>query len=286
MSGGDDDRRDDLMGLLRGPGRLGTLALKRCRHGAMLYVKTDMYVGRSLDLYGEFSEAEGRFLAGLLLPGNLAIDAGANIGAHTLTMARAVAPGGIVLAYEPQRILHQVLCANLALNEVDNVHARQAALGAGPAVTRVPAIDYSRQGNFGGVTMGAEQGEVVRVETIDALRLRQLALLKADVEGMEAEILQGAAETIRRLRPLLYVEADREDKLAALIELIRSLEYRLWLHTPPLFAADNYFGNAENVFPEIVSINLLCVPRERACPVAGLKEVDSAADGAFHIIRG
>ncbi len=273
MSGGGDDRRRDLMALVAGADRRGSLALKRCRHGAMLYPKADLYVGRSLDLYGEFSEAEARFLAGLLNPGDLAIDAGANIGALTAVMARAVAPGGIVLAFEPQRILFQILCANLSLNEIDNVHPRQAALGAEPGVTRVPFIDYGRQDNFGGVSMGAAQGEAVRVETIDALRLRRLALLKADVEGMEAELLQGAAETIGRLRPLLYVEADRKDRLPALFDRLRSLEYRAWLHAPPLFAADNHFGHAEDVFPGIVSINLLCVPRERPCPVAGLEEV-------------
>jgi FkbM family methyltransferase len=277
MSGDGDERRRDLMALLRGAGKTGSLSLKRCRHGPMLYPATDAYVGRSLALYGEFSEAESRFLAALLQPGNLAVDAGANIGAHTLTMARAVAPGGIVLAYEPQRILYQVLCANLMLNEVDNVHARHAALGASRAVTRVPNVDYSRENNFGGVSLGAEQGEAVVVETIDGLSLRQLALLKADVEGMETELLQGATGTIRRLRPLLYVEADRKDKLPALIALIHALEYRTWLHAPPLFSADNHFGHAENVFPGIVSINLLCVPRERDCPAGGLEEIQDAA---------
>lgn len=275
MSGGEDDRRRDLMALIGGAGRRGSLALKRCRRGAMLYPKADMYVGRSLDLYGEFSEAEARFLAGLLKPGNLAIDAGANVGALTLAMARAVAPGGIVLAYEPQRILFQILCANLSLNEIDNVHLRHAALGAELGVTRVPHIDYGREGNFGGVSLGAGQGEAVRVETIDALGLRRLALLKADVEGMETELLQGAADTIGRLRPLLYVEADRKDRLPALFDRLRSLGYRMWLHAPPLFAADNYFGHAEDVFPDIVSMNLLCVPRGHACPVAGLEEIES-----------
>jgi FkbM family methyltransferase len=277
MSGDGDDRRRDLMALIGGADRRGSLALKRCRHGAMLYPKADLYVGRSLDLYGEFSEAEAHFLSGLIKPGDLAVDAGANIGALTLVMARAVAPGGIVLAYEPQRILFQILCANLSLNEIDNVHPRQAALGAQLGVTRVPFIDYGRQNNFGGVSLGAEQGEPVRVETVDALRLRRLALLKADVEGMEAELLQGAAETIGRLRPLLYVEADRKDKLPALFDRLRSLEYRVWLHAPPLFAADNFFGNAEDVFPGIVSINLLCVPHGLACPAAGLEEVPSPA---------
>lgn len=255
-----------------------TVALKRCRHGAMLYLKRDLYIGRSLDLYGEFSEAEGRVLAGLVPEGGLAIEAGANIGAHTVVLARAAGPRGAVIAFEPQRVLYQMLCANLALNEIRNVQAINAGLSAERGHTRVPAIDYAAAGNFGGVSLGAERGELVPVEALDATPLRRLDLLKVDVEGMELEVLTGAAKTIARHKPVLYVEADRADRVTALVDKLLSFDYGLFSHLPALFDPGNYFANPENVFGDVVSANLLCVPRGRDCPIPGLREIKGAAD--------
>src|SRR5260370_1945855 len=58
--------------------------LKACRYGHMLYNIHDVYVGRSLDLYGEFSEGEVGLFRRLVKPGDLVLDVGANIGPHTL----------------------------------------------------------------------------------------------------------------------------------------------------------------------------------------------------------
>ncbi len=236
----------------------------------MLYLKRDQY--------GEFSEPEGRVLAGLVPEGGLAIEAGANIGAHTLALARAAGPRGAVIAFEPQRVLYQMLCANLALNEIRNVRAINAGVGAARGHTRVPAIDYAAAGNFGGVSLGAERGEIVPVEAIDASPLRRLDLLKVDVEGMEIDVLSGAAKTIAQHKPALYVEADRPDRAKALIDKLLSFDYRLFLHLPALFDPGNHFANPENVFGDIGSANLLCVPRGRDCPVPGLREIARGAE--------
>ena len=89
------------------------MRLKQCRHGPMLYSTKDIYICRSLDLYGEFSEGEVHFFGQVLQPGMVAIDVGANIGCFTVFMAKRVGPGGAVIALEPQRIIHQMLCANV-----------------------------------------------------------------------------------------------------------------------------------------------------------------------------
>src|SRR5439155_11606088 len=56
----------------------GMNKLKQCRHGLMVYQPNDRYIGRSLELYGEFSEAEVDLFAGLVGPGDTAVDVGAN----------------------------------------------------------------------------------------------------------------------------------------------------------------------------------------------------------------
>ncbi len=257
----------------------GSVRLKACRHGPIAYLATDIYIGRSLDLYGEYSEGEAELFAQVLKPGQTAVEAGANIGTHTVAIAKAVGSAGAVAAFEPQRVLHQLLCANVALNALSHVHAHQAALGREAGTIPVPKLDYAAENNFGGIALGqAGAGETVAVATIDAMGLAQCHFIKIDVEGMEGDVIAGAEQTIRRCRPLLYLENDRADSSAALIQQLFGLGYRLYWHLPRLFNPENYFGQAENVFGDVISINMLGVPEGGNAPVAGLHEVRSPQD--------
>jgi FkbM family methyltransferase len=259
----------------------GGLRVKACRHGTMLYNPLDAYVGRALDLYGEFSEGEVQMLLQLAPEGGVVLDVGANIGALTLPLARKVGPKGAVYAVEPQRPIHMMLCANIVMNGLGHVRALDAALGKAKGIAYVPQLDYAKPNNYGGISlMEAPRAGVpaaaAPMTTIDALELEACALMKIDVEGMETEVLQGGADTIRRRRPFLYVENDRPEKSAGLIALLRAeLGYDLYWHRPFLYNPANLAGNAANVFPNLVSINMLCVPKEmkRRLNLLGFPEV-------------
>ncbi len=256
----------------------GAVRLKRTRHGYMSYLISDRYIGRSFDRYGEFSEGEIELFRQIVQPGWLAVDGGANIGAHTLPLSALVGPTGTVIAAEPQRIIHQLLCANLALNGVTNVRAMHTALGAEPGRITIPAIDYDAEGNFGGLALGAhEKGESVAVATLDSLELPVCHFIKLDVEGMEAQVLTGAARTIERHRPVLYVENDRKDRSEALLGTLLGMNYRLYWHLPPLFSPNNFFGEAENLFGNIVSVNVLGLPKDAKQDIK-LPEIQAATD--------
>jgi hypothetical protein len=75
-------------------------------------------------------------------------------------------------------------------------------------------------------------------------------------------VLRGAEATIRRARPVLYVEDDREAAHAALVTFLEQLGYDMYWHLPPLFSPNNYKGVSENVLPSTHSLNLLCLPKE------------------------
>ena len=245
-------------------------AFKPCRHGTMVFNPKDSYVGRSLDLYGEFSNGEVLLFEQVLRPGEIVVEVGSNVGAHTVPLAKAVGPTGRVFAFEPQRVLFQTACANLALNSITNVVARNEAVGAAAGSLVVPSLDYSAAANYGGLPLGPEAGwadkqvplEEVPVVALDSLNLGRCRLLKIDVEGMEADVLLGAKETIARCRPLLYVENDRVEKSERLVALLTELGYVLHWHTPPLYLPDNFARNAENVFGNILSFNVFGVPAE------------------------
>lgn len=240
--------------------------LKQCRHGLFMYNIHDQYVGRSLDVYGEFSEFEASLFQQIIQPGMVVFDIGANIGAHTVGLAKTVGAAGQVVAFEPQRIIYQMLCGNLALNSLTNVMALMAALGSKVGSITVPTVDYTKSGDFGGVALSTEtattaKSEIVPLLTIDSFKFPRCDFIKIDVEGMELETLQGAVETLKRCKPMLYVENDYEDKSLPLIEFLFKQDYRLYWHTPSLFNPNNYAGVHEDVFQNLASINLLCVPR-------------------------
>lgn len=266
------------------------------RHGRMVVLASDVYVGRSLIEYGEWIEAEIQLLAQLVRPGDDVIDVGANVGAHTLALAARVAspdhrPSGQVFAFEPQPEIFQLLATNCVLNDAGNVRLFNEGCGARRGEVEIGEPDYAARHNFGGFSLdrlaghtGAARRRKVQVrqldESYDGARLR---LIKVDVEGMEADVLAGAAQIIARFRPALYVENDVRDRSAHLIRAIWALGYDAWWHVAPLFTPANFRGRADNVFGPACCFNMLCLPREAARPVTGLAPV---RDANAHPVNG
>ncbi|NKB61946.1 MAG: FkbM family methyltransferase [Gammaproteobacteria bacterium] len=255
--------------------------LTMTRFGRMLVNKNDVYVGRSLIQYGEYSWEEIAVIGLLDLSNANVIEAGSNIGSHTIPLSQRISGSGRLYAFEPQRLIYQTLSANLALNQCDNVHAYWAGVGAKAGKILIPELSPRQAGNFGGVSANSREGESPMIEvpcmTIDSLRLESCALIKADVEGMELDVITGGEKTIRTCRPTLYLEADRREKLPPLIRKLKSLHYQLWWHVPNLFNPDNIFHEAKDIF-NVHSINILGFPAEKEVPVSGLDPVKGEND--------
>jgi FkbM family methyltransferase len=266
-----DERR--LSGLASG------YELVESRHGPMLVNSKDRYLGQAVIAYGECCELEVGFLIQLLsLRPGLVIEIGTNIGTHTIPLARSLeAQGRRMIVFEPQPIIFQNLCANLALNGLGNVAAWPFACGDRDATVHFARPDYAADGNFGGVSMAydaTENNVAVPCRRLDDLvRGDDVAMIKVDVEGFELAALAGAVDTLARCRPILYVENDRPEKSAELIAWLLAQDYRLWWHIPALFNPDNFFGNQENLYPGVASFNMLGLPKELDVPVGGLQEI-------------
>ena len=249
--------------------------LKKCRHGTMLYFVNDIFMGNSLNLYGEYCEGEMDLLKQIIRPGDIVLDVGAHIGTHTLFFAKTVGIRGKVLAFEAQRIIFQTLCGNIALNSITNTHCYNLAVGEKPASVKAPVINFYSNGNYGGVPLGGEgEGEIVQVINLDSMTLPQCRLIKIDVECMELHVLKGAVNTIDKFKPILYVENDREEQSSALIQFIYGLGYESYWHKPPLFRENNYFNNHENVFPGFFSTNMICLHPSQNISIDDLIDVE------------
>jgi FkbM family methyltransferase len=240
------------------------VVVKRAKHGLFAFNRNDNFIGRSLDLYGEWAEAEVSVLTRFLRPGATMVDVGANVGTHTVPFARAVGEQGTVLAFEPQRWSFHLLCANVALNALSNVQCLRQALGDRAGSVAIPRLSPHESRNFGAVaTLPAGNGEDVACVTLDSLELPACDLIKIDVEGAEPQVLRGASATIARHRPVLFVENNTVEKARATLTAILDLGYHPWWHLSLYFNSANHFGNAENVFARYQpEANLLCFPTE------------------------
>ena len=252
------------------------------KHGRFLANPQDIYLGRSMIKYGEFSELEWKLLDQLVKPGAVVVEAGANMGAFTVPLAKNAGNGGLVYAFEPQLAVFQQMCANVALNDLVNVQAFNAGCGAKPGWMPIVRPDPSRELNYGGLSLDKLKGDSmvkVRIEKLDtAIDPPRLNLIKADVEGMELQVLKGAKELIAKFRPMLYLEAHAPEDAPKLIRFLRELDYDLWWHLPLMFNPDNHFGDRENLFGKISSKNMLCAPAERKMTVNGSRKVGDEHD--------
>jgi FkbM family methyltransferase len=259
--------------------------MKACRHGDMLYNVNDLYIGRSLDLYGEWAEGELDLLGLFIKPGDTVVDVGANLGTHTVFFAQKAGAQGAVFAFEPQRVVFQLLCANLALNGLTNVRAHQAAVSRRIGAMSVPDVAYDDGGNYGGVSLGGPDridarsaGERVPVTTLDELALPRCRLLKIDVEGMELDVLEGAHALIAATRPLIYVENNDAARSPALIEWLLDRQYHLFWHVSRFFNPRNFAANPDNVFANLADLNMISVGADLAPAFARLPRVTGPDD--------
>src|SRR5208283_1847957 len=128
--------------------------LVESRHGWMLANVNDIYMGAAIATYGECNELELAVLLALAQHPGVVVEVGANMGIHTVPLALALSEKGRqVVAFEPQPVVFQQLCANLALNGLMNVTAWPFACGEKRGVVTFPRPDYRKTGNFGGVSM-------------------------------------------------------------------------------------------------------------------------------------
>lgn len=249
------------------------------RYGPMIVDPTDIYIGRSLVTYGEFSPGEGALFRQLLRSGDTVVEAGAHIGSLTLCLAHCVGPFGRVFAFEPQRNLFQMLCGSLALNEVTHVEAWPVGVGAQIGEMIAPPVTGSFAGNSGGHALKTDgPGERVPITTVDNLGLGACDMIKADVQGMERDVLEGAKATIETLQPVLYLENDQQGLSAALLSVVDAMGYRAFWHLPKLYEAENFNGETEDIFPQTASINLLCLPAGHGFDTGGLRPVSGIND--------
>lgn len=249
------------------------VAVKRCRHGLFMYNRNDSFVGRSLDLYGEWCDQEIQLLRRFIGYGDVVLDVGANIGTHAIAFANLVGPTGCVHAFEPQRRTYLMLSGNVALNGLENVFCHRAAVGAETGEIDLPPLPPADMvANFGAIRIrrAADDGEKAPLITIDSLNLPNCQLIKIDVEGMEADVAAGAKQTIERCRPFIFLENNDKESSKRIDAILKQIGYRAYWSIHSYYSGANFYCNDVNIWSNTApSTNLLCVPNEIQLAVRG-----------------
>jgi FkbM family methyltransferase len=200
-------------------------------------------------------------------PGTLAIDVGANIGTVSGQLARAVRDRGRVWSIEPVprnvERLTELAERNRLPIDVIPVAAGEAD---GDLALRLP--EDGRSGWASATASWIESGRLtVPMRSVDSLVAERrppwpVSLVKIDVEGYEAEVLAGAAETLATWRPRLYVEFNdlaQVDRGASSRELLERLAAAGYV------PADRWRDTARRLDGAVVDVLLEPVAPRRRC---------------------
>ena len=256
---------------------LGAQAMYRlieCRHGLMLVNPQDHYIGRSLIEYGEYCQGEIDLFAQFVQTGDVIFEVGANIGPHSVWFADRIGSSGCLYAFEPQRLVFQMLCANMAINSLTSALCIQGGLGSKPSRVAAQELDPTEANNFGSYSLLGSSasgddlvGDSIEISTLDSYQVPSCKLIKIDVEGMEHEVIAGGKRFIAKHQPVLFVENDRPALAQSLVDLIASLDYKMFWYTTPLFNPNNFRAKKENLFIQEGglhewSLNMICIHQD------------------------
>jgi FkbM family methyltransferase len=216
----------------------------RDRDGNQLLLHPHYFIDYQVIAFGVYDAKLRCFLKRFVKPGMTCLDVGANIGCVTVLLSRLVGPSGRVFGFEPVPHLFERLRKNIGLNEFSaNTSPHQLALSRqrGQATIKVAQQDYDNQGmaslrNTDHPQLATEL--VIHTDTLDEFardnNIDHIDLLKMDVQGAEAWLIEGGASTLRRLHPHLLLEVSPYDirsfgKTATdLLQMIEVLGYECY----------------------------------------------------------
>ncbi|WP_161805594.1 FkbM family methyltransferase [Frateuria defendens] len=185
------------------------------------------HMQRRMFWMGYYNREIVALLKGILHPGMVMIDVGANIGEITLVAAKLAGSTGRVIAFEPVSDIAASLEQSVARNRLKQVTV--ARLGLSDTNGTAPLYASCGQGraddeNYGlGTLYGGSETDnplqTIQLTTLDAYlhehAISRLDIVKIDIEGAELPCLKGAGHTLSRYKPLLIIEIQEQTSVIA-----------------------------------------------------------------------
>jgi FkbM family methyltransferase len=196
----------------------------------------------------------------------VSIDVGANKGVYSYAM---LPHSRAVHAFEPNPKLFRML-SSWGEGRI-SLHREALSNVTGAAELLVPrsAHGYSNQGaSLSAIKVGGDHSVVhIKSARLDDMGITDIGFIKIDVEGFEKEVLQGAAETLKRDRPNLLIEMEElhtKTPLAEMIAGVCAYGYRAFVLSngtlTPLERIDMIARHAPGVAREDYLFNFIFLP--------------------------
>lgn len=165
-------------------------------------------------------------------------DIGSNIGNHTLYfMLECGAAWGY--AFEPVKDTFNILKKNIEINNLSN-RTEIFNVGIGEKSGKSDIISYDK-GNIGGTVLEVNETGDIPIISVDSLNIsREVALIKIDTEGFELKVIKGLLQTIRKYRPYIMIEIQKEN-IKEIKEIMhgQGYEYEMWDDFNYIFSPQN-----------------------------------------------
>lgn len=170
----------------------------------------DEGVARPILLNGEFEPKELACIAQHLREGDTFVDIGANIGIFSVFAGKQVGPSGTVISIEPEPENHELLLRNLLHNGLTTANVKHLALGD----TKTKLALYRDSRNAGNPSLVRanvvhyQDAHEVDVERLDDVLsdVKDVHVIKMDVQGFEMNVLRGAAGVLEKHKPAILLE--------------------------------------------------------------------------------
>jgi FkbM family methyltransferase len=179
---------------------------------------------------------QSRCLANSLCAGQVFFDVGANVGFYTLLGSRLVRSRGRVVAFEPVPRNLAFLYRHVRLNRADNVTILPLACADALSNELFIAGENHALGRLEGSNRDPErassQSPALLVATIsldaaaEKLGLRP-DVIKIDVEGAELRVLEGAANILTQVRPVLLLSVHSDQLRKACLTHLSERGYQI-----------------------------------------------------------
>ncbi len=273
--------------LLSGKGLTKYSFIRKVKHYSLSNLQTDyaevfgnkLFLSKkglalSISHYGTYEELESKIMEEKIEMGNIVVDVGANIGLHTLNMARIVGNTGQVFAFEPDPSNFEILKKNVKINNYKNIILEQKAVGDKHGRTTLYQSDHPGKHRIFPQTEQAKSQVQVELTNLDNYfdsdMIDKINFIKIDVEGLEFSVLKGMKNILKNSKKIkILFEFMPENTMEVGFTPIELLNY-LTSNDFKLYCMDNktkkllYVSNNEEIVKlcsttnNTISRNLFC----------------------------